>query len=335
MKRLLVALGLIAILVGGFLLWKRGHGSEPKAAEAKPEEAKTDEAASRVTHDDQGRTVVKMDDEAQGKMGLLVEKPNVCQQSNELKGYGKVLDPTPLAALLTELATAQAAASASSNELARTRLLASQQNTSERLVQTAEANAIRDQLAVQSAKERLILTWGNAIAEQTNLPAFIQPLTELKAVLVRIDLPVGETLAVPPKRARITNLAGKATEAEFLSTASNVDPQTLGRGAIFRIQPNELHLLSGEAVIGYIQLPGEPESGVAIPEKSVIEAEGRSWVYVMTSGGDAFVRMEIPQDHPIEGGWFVAHGLSTNDYIVVTGAQTLHSEELKSTLKAD
>ena len=42
----------------------------------------------------------------------------------EVKGYGRVQDPTPLAALMNELATAEAAATASSNELSRLKTLA-------------------------------------------------------------------------------------------------------------------------------------------------------------------------------------------------------------------
>jgi len=40
-------------------------------------------------------------------------------------------------------------------------------------------------------------------------------------------------------------------------------------------------------------------------------------------------------DHPIEGGWFVSKGVTTEDYLVVTGAQILLSEELKASLKPD
>jgi hypothetical protein len=40
-------------------------------------------------------------------------------------------------------------------------------------------------------------------------------------------------------------------------------------------------------------------------------------------------------DHPADGGWFVTKDVTTNDYVVVTGAQTLLSEELKASLKPD
>ena len=154
-------------------------------------------------------------------------------------------------------------------------------------------------------------------------------------MLVRVDLPVGETLATSPKRARISSLSDKSVEAEFLGTTSNVDPQTLGRGAIFLVKPNALGLMLGEAVIGYLELPGDPITGVVIPSEAVVRPEGRAWVYIMNSGADAFTRTEISLEHPTQGGWVISKGVSTNDYLVVTGAQSLLSEELKGSLKAD
>ena len=70
-----------------------------------------------------------------------------------------------------------------------------------------------------------------------------------------------------------------------------------------------------------------------VPSEAVVRAEGRGWVYLMNNGSDAFTRLEVPLDHPAPGGWFLTKGVTTNDYLVVTGAQILLSEELKSSLK--
>jgi len=308
---------------------KRGAGP------AKPEEAKPAAEESRVKHDENGRVLIKMDDETQGNMGLLVEKPVAAQLSPELKGYGRVIDPAPLAALVTELASAQAASTATSLEYERLKLLAADRNASLRALQAAEASALRDQLAVHSARERLAVSWGKSVADQGDLPAFVQSLTSQNSVLVRIDLPVGDPLPSPPGGARIVALSGISAEAEFLGAAPNVDPQTLGRGSIFLIKPNTLRLLPGEAVIGYLKVPGDPLMGVLIPGKAVVRTEGAGWVYTLDAGGDTFTRIGVALDHPLEAGWFVTKGVTTNQYIVVTGAQTLLSEELKSSLKPD
>ena len=329
LKRAIVVIIVLVAVIGAGVLWMRSRGDSAKPAEEKPVEE------SKIKHDEHGRVVIKMDDETQGNMGLLVEKPAAGQLSPELKGYGRVLDPAPLAALVNELAAAQAVSTPSSNEYARLKLLAGQGNASERALQTVEAAALRDQLTVRSARDRLALSWGRGVADQSDLPAFVQPLTSQDAVLLRIDLPAGEALKSPPTGARIFALSGNSAEAVFLGTPSNVDPQTLGQGFVFLIKPNTLRLLPGEAVTGYLKVPGDPLEGVIVPNDSVVRTEGAGWIYVLNSGGDSFTRIGVALDHPIAAGWFLTKGVTTNEYVVVTGAQTLLSEELKASLKPD
>ena len=83
-----------------------------------------------------------------------------------------------------------------------------------------------------------------------------------------------------------------------------MEPQTLGRGAILLQRPNTLGLMLGEAVTGYLAMPGDPVPGVLIPDTAVVRTEGRGWIYVMNKGSDAFTRLEMALDHPLPGGWF-------------------------------
>jgi hypothetical protein len=279
--------------------------------------------------------VIKMDDEAQGNMGLLVEKPSLAQLNPELKGYGRVLDPAPLSALIMELASDQGAFVASSNEYARLKLLAGEANASQRALQAAQAAALHDQLAIHSAQARLALSWGTAVAGRDDLPALVQALTTQNAALLRIDLPTGDTVKSTPAAARIFSLSGSVAQGQYLGKASTVDPQTLGRGFIFLLNPNTLQLAPGDAVTGYLQFPGDPLLGVIIPKGAVVRTEGAGWVYTLNAGGDSFTRLPISLEHPTDTGWFVSQGITTNHYLVTVGAQTLLSEELKSSLKAD
>ena len=132
-------------------------------------------------------------------------------------------------------------------------------------------------------------------------------------------------------------MSGKTTEAKFLSPTVDVDPQIQGQGFIFLVQPNAIPLAPGQAVTVWLQVPGDPLAGVIIPRDSVLRLEGAGWVYVMNKdkGGEAFTRKKIPLDRPTEAGWFVTGTVKPDDYIVVTGAQTLLSEELKAALSPD
>jgi hypothetical protein len=332
-KKAIVLIILVAAGFAGGVLWMKQRAAAPPSTGESPAAAPapTDEEAAgpQVSHDTNGNAVISMGDEMQGDLGILVKRPTALQMSPELKGYGRVLDPAPLAALITELASAQATAAASSNELARLKTLAGQGNASARALQTAEATTAHDQMAVQSARERLTLSWGSSVADQKDLPALSRELASLEAALVRIDLPVGETLKEPPDGARVATLSGQSADASFLERAPSVDPQMQGQGFIFLLKPNSLRLTAGEAVVGYLKLPGEPLAGVTIPREAVVRVEGAGWMYVLSESGEAFTRIEVPLDYPIEAGWFVTKGATASDHVVTTGAQQLLSLELK------
>jgi hypothetical protein len=330
-KKLILGI-VIGLVLGGAAVWlnHRGEGHGPAGEKPTGEAPAEDEPeAPRVTHDAEGRVVVHIDDEAQGNMGLLVAVPEAAQVSPELRGYGRVLDAAPLAALMNELASAQTAATASSNELARLKTLVEQGNASTRALQTADAAAQRDQLAVQSARDRLALSWGQALARRNDLPSIVQSLASLNSLLVRVDLPAAEALPSPPVSARLATLSGLLIEAQFLGPASNVDPQTQSRGFILLIKSGASGFFPGEAVTGYLKLAGQPLAGVIIPRGAVIRTEGAAWIYVLDDSGEAYTRTEIALDHPTDAGWFITKGVTATDHVVVTGAQQLLSVELK------
>jgi len=323
---------LIGAVLGGGGVWLAKHGDDTKPGDEKPATEKpADEESDKasVSRDEDGNAVITMSDELQGDAGIVVANPEAAQLAPELKGYGRVLDPIPLGALMTELASARAAYAASSNELVRLNILAGQGNASARALQAAEAAALRDQLAVQSVNDRLTLSWGRAVAEQNDLPGFIKSLTSRGKVLVRIDLTAGEDLQTSPTGARLVRLSGGSVEAEFLGAASAVDPQMQGRGFIFLAKTDAAQLMPGEAVVGLLKLPGEPLGGAIIPRSAIVRTEGKGWVYVLGKTGENFTRKEIVLEHATDTGWFVTNVVTVADHVVVTGAQTLLSVELK------
>ena len=333
MKRAIILVIVVAAGFAGGVLWmkqRQGASATPPAERSTaPAPADKEAAGPQVTRDTNGNAVITLSSKTQKDMGILLKSPTAFQMSPELKGYGRVLDPAPLVALVTELASAQAAYTASSSEVARLKTLEGQGNASARALQTAEAAASRDGVTIQSARERLTLSWGKVVADQKDLPAFIHDLTSVEAALVRIDLPVGDTLKEPPAGARIANLSGASADAALLEKASSMDPQMQGQGFVFLLKPNSLRLTSGESVVGYLKIPGESLAGVIIPREAVVRVEGAGWAYVLNSAGDAFTRIEVALDHPTEAGWFVTKGLTAGQYVVVTGAQQLLSIELK------
>jgi hypothetical protein len=302
-------------------------GKEPAAA-APP--AKPAEPESHVKRGTNGEVIITLDAATQKTMGLQTAALASAKLKPEVKAYGRVLDASPLASLVTELKVARSASAASEAELTRLKTLAGQNNASERALQTTEAAAARDRAQVESARLRLVSAWGTAIAERGDLAAFAESLVSLSKVLVELDLPPGAGGNATPTGARLVALGAedKPIEAQLLGPAMAVDPQMQGRGYLFLVTSNPSRLAPGAALTGFLSLPGDEQSGVTLPREAVVRFNGAAWVYVQT-GEDAFQRTEVALDRPLEQGWFVREGLKPGDKVVTVGAQQLLSEELK------
>lgn len=320
-----VILGILAGVALGAAVTYKFLPRHTAAEEPKKEEAKEE---SIVHHGTNGETFLKLDKETQARMDLKTAPLASAQLKPEVKGFGRVLDPTPLAALLVERATTKAALEASKKELERLKLLAQTQNASARALEVGEAAVQRDQIALDSVQPRLLLGWGKAVAALPDLPALVNALAAGEAALVRVDLPLGEALHAAPTGGRLAalNAPDKVAEAQFLGAAPAADPQMQAQGFLFLQKINPLP--PGAAVVAWLTVPGEVESGVIVPREALIRHEGEVFVYVQT-GDDKFARTEIELERPSDAGWFVHEGLKPQDKVVTAGAQQLLSEELK------
>ena len=140
------------LLLAGLISALLAACSKPGGEAEKPNAEQT-----RVKHGTNGESIVTLDAETQKRIGLKVESPLAAQWQPELKGYGRVLDPAPLVALMADLVQAHVATETSQREFERLKTLAEQNNASARAMQTAEAAAKRDQVTVESLRTKLAL----------------------------------------------------------------------------------------------------------------------------------------------------------------------------------
>jgi len=329
-----ILLSLVIVVAAAALIYGYERMSKERTAAAEGDQAVT--AELKVKGGTNGEAVVNLDLNAQKLIGLQTATLAASTQAPEMKGYGRVLDPAPLVALVSDMASAHAELDSSSKEYQRVKgLFAQGENASARALETAEAAMKRDQIAVKTAEAQLVAAWGKALAGQPDLPAFIQSLVKLENVLVRLDLPSGDSLKETPTGARLL-LPGTAqsVEARFLEWAATADPLVQGEGFLFVVTNAPAGLTPGLALTGFLQVPGEPLHGVIVPDAAVVRSAGRAWVYVQTSE-TTFERRDIALDHPGADGWFVTSGVAPDDRLVVTGAQALLSEERKSQIKLE
>jgi len=319
---------IVGLLVGGAAMWGfLRHAATPAATE--PEKKAEAKEESRVQHGTNGETYIKLDKIAQEHAGIKVAAPEAVQLAPEVKGFGHVLDPAPLAILITEGASARASLDASTKEYQRLKTLYDQnQSVSTRALEAAEAAMKRDEILAQSAETRLTLILGKTIAEKRNVRSLVDSLVALQTALVRIDLPLGQAMQTPPQDGRLTTLVdeSKTVDATYLGPAASADPQTQGQGFLFLVKSNLPP--PGAAMTAWLKIPGEAEKGVIIPRAAVLRHEGEGYVYVQTGEG-TFQRKEVGMERPVEKGWFIKTGLDPADKVVVVGAQLLLSEELK------
>lgn len=298
-------------------------------AEAAATEKKS-EPESRVKKGSNGETLVTLDAATQKTTALQTAALARAERNPELKAYGRVLDISPLATLVAELTTAQAANEASQAELRRLKSLAAQNNASERALQAAEAAAVRDQTQLDSTRLRLLANWGSSISGRADLPGFVQSLGALTSILVELDVPAGQALPALPTGARLVTLSDPTSSlaAQLLGPAPLTDPQLQGHGFLVLVSPNPARLAPGAAVSGFLTLPGDPQRGVLLPRNAILRFNGQTWVYLQT-GAETFQRTEVHLETPLVDGWFVREGLKPQDRVVTVGAQQILSEELK------
>jgi len=288
-------------------------------------------AASRVQADANGETVINLDAKTQQLIGLQTAPLTAATLPPEIKAYGRVLDSAMLVSLHNDVAAAQAVLQASQPEYERLKKLNEQDNASAHALETAEAQIKHDQGVLDTAEAQLAAASNKAVLDQPS--EFFESLVKQESVLVRLDLPAGESAAAMPTGAQLT-FPGTAQPlaAAFLGRAAATDPQVQGAGFIFVVTNAPAALTPGLSLTGDLQLPGEPASGAIVPAAAVVHANGRAWIYVQTAD-TTFARREISLDRSTIGGWFVTHGVAAGDNAVIAGAQMLLSEEHKSEIQ--
>jgi hypothetical protein len=313
--------GALAFFAGAALVF---YLTKNHSAAEKDSEAADSKTASSAEKQSDGATI-KMDVETQKRIGLEITNPVATQWQPEIKAFGRVIDPSMLAAAVADLESARALAEISGNESARTKILAAQNNVSARALESAQAAAMRDELSFAATRSKFILDWGAWLAAQTNLETFVQQFSSGEKSLVRLDLSAGENFSAPVSaQLALSTDETNRVDATFLGSIAFVDPQTQNRS--YFVLANQM-LPPNAAVTAFLKISGARESGVTIPASAILRHEGKGWIYVQT-GGDEFTREEISLDKITDGGWFVSENLAATNQIVVTGAQALLSSEL-------
>jgi hypothetical protein len=285
--------------------------------------------------------VIVLDADTQTVLGLQVTALEAAELVPEAKGFGRVLDPAPLAELVVELGRAQLDADASRAALARMKVLKQQDNASEKAFQAAENSFQQNQMAVSAVWFKIKNSWGEKLAgtagsmvvptgTQRQPDPVLEGILDGSNVLVRVELGSGEHLEGAPDSARLVALGREAwpVQSWFFDTARTVDPHTQSEGLLFLVEADRPKLVPGMAVTAFVKTGEATLPGVELPRSAVVRFNALTWIYIQT-GDETFERKEVALDRPLKGGWFVRQELQPGARVVTTGAQQLLSEELQ------
>jgi len=340
LRRVLAAVLMAGI--AGLALWGFIAGRGEIAREAERE--RPVKVPLRTTEVD-GQPAVRLDAQAAGVNGIEVAALSPAPYQNQLRGYGTVLDLTPLNDLSNGYANAraqqqmaQAKLAASKAALDRARgLYRNQQNVSLAQFQAAEAISETDQAALVSAGSQVRTL--AATAAQTFGPvigkAFLEgsplitQLIERQDLLLQVTLPPGVAVPVPPQDATVQVEGGSPAPVSFVSPATRTDPRIQGVSFLY-LAPASSGVLPGMNVL--VSLPSGPlREGVALPASAVVWWQGQAWIYREAAEG-TFVRTQVPTRLPAKDGGYVVEGWPGRGHVVTRGAQALLSEEFRAQL---
>jgi hypothetical protein len=292
-----------------------------------------------------GRTVVRLTPEERTRIGLVTQVRPAEPHPRELAAYGSLLDlarvtelTNSYAGAVAALQTAKARAEVSVSAARRLRALGTAAIATAQ-IETAEGTALTDQAAVTAAESQvrtLAATarqeWGpvlgRAIIERGPL---VTRLIERDDFLMQVTLPPGESLPTPPQAA-FAEVPPQSvrTPLRLVSPATRTDQRIQGQ-SFYYLVAGDSGLLPGMSVMAF--LPSKDvATGVLVPEEAVIHAEGGTWVY-RGLGDNGYVRHPVRADAPTSADSFVVEDLRGDTEIVLSGAQALLSEELRSRIR--
>jgi hypothetical protein len=326
-----LGIGLLGAVAGALAVWlvigRSGAGPEGEPPRGEPGEAST---AVEVQRGPEGVTI-RLDAATRERIGLQVSPVAAVELPDVVRGFGRVLEPSALAASVDEREAARAAFEAADRDYRRIQTLQRGNfNASLRDLEAARAAFERDRAAFRAAEARLVSVWGREAQERRDLSALVQSLVAREAAVARIDLPLGTVLSGRPTTAHVAALVdadAAPVEAAILGAAPDTDPTTQGRGFLLLIERPAWP--PGTTLTGWLAVPGSTQAGVDVPSAAVLRHAGRAFAYVQTAD-ETFARREVRLDRPTRDGWFVAGGLAAGERVVVTGAQQLLSAELAS-----
>lgn len=283
-----------------------------------PAEKKEPEKASPVSHNATGETVLTLDTNAMKRVGIKLEPLTAADFSPQVKGFGRVLDPAPLAAVVSELAAAHLAVENSRRELElahkrRANELALARATlklSEASVQLTKAQSDAELAAAQAAfkASSLELERAKTLAKQNNTSE--RALEAAEAAAAKDNVAVTSSKVGGTRAAQTAELAVQKDRLQLdLADAMTTRAVQAAEAAVHR----------DEVAAGAVRAKlGTAYGRMLLDHEKLVE-----FAQSLVVGQTALVRLDVPAGEPLKEQPTSAHLISPSDAGAVIPAQLL------------
>lgn len=209
-------------------------------------------------------------------------------------------------------------------------------NETVRLIEEAYTGEAGRALPLRAERGGEVIELGVQPGEAVEAGQVLVRLEDYDSLLVRLVLPVGETVDPANNHARVLVVGAEQSplDGERLAQVCANPTHPQGQVVLYRVPTRGLPLRPGAAAIGYLPAPGGARRGVEIPRSGVVRDRGRAWVYLQTDN-ESFTRREVPTSDPTALGWFTESGFHPGDRVVVEGAHVILSEELRPRIEQE
>ncbi|MGR8947734.1 MAG: hypothetical protein ACU84Q_06775 [Gammaproteobacteria bacterium] len=293
----------------------------------------------------QGSLTVRLSAETQTLAGIKTVLAENITLDAEDKAYASVIDLGRLIDQRSRFRNVQAGLEVSRTQMNSAavilqrlqKLNAETTNISERELQQASAS-LQEQKAIFNAEQikldniraEMLQRWSPIITEMAlqETSEIFDRLLKQEEYLVLLSLRPEQKLSSDSTFAYINRDDERSTarQAYVISPAPFSEMNLGGETYFLRTAADQLRI----GMRLHVWLPGTGYSGtgIGIPNEAIVWYAGKAWAYVQIDE-DTFSRRSLSESHKKPGGWLVNDNFAVGDRIVVSGAQTLLSEEFK------
>ena len=292
-----------------------------------------------------GSLAVKISNEVQQLAGLETSRLESIDVQMEDKTIATVIDIQGLLDLRSEYRNILAQRDIASTRYKNSSKLLEQlevlhkeaSNISMRELQQTRASWEEDRARVHAAnieleniRDNMIQKWNVELTELAldEKSELFERLIKREEVLILLSLKADQKLS--PDSAFLyvnkTDDRKQAIKAFLVSSAPFTDKALQGESYFFRVDADKLRI--NMRLHAWLPETGFIGTGIYIPAEAVIWYAGNPWAYVQVDD-ESFHRRSLINPIEISDGWLVKENFEVGDKIVIKGAQTLLSEEIK------